>query len=123
MDNTTSNTIALNESEIVDDCLRLLVDVLHGELDGHPCTTTERMRAAVFLYRWYLGGNLAVGDPADEMDPLSAAIEEWQEHRKKSRENEEAFRRQFFADPPSVVVSEDRPDCLPDAPCMMGERG
>ena len=57
-----------------DEVVKLLHDVMRGELDGHPVTTSERIRAASLLMRWYLAGDLMLGDDDDYIDPLSRAV-------------------------------------------------
>ena len=59
---------------IADYCLRLLLDVVAGELDGKACTVSERIRAAVYLHRLYIEGDLQGEDIVE--DWLSRAIRE-----------------------------------------------
>ena len=53
---------------------RLIINVMLGELDGKTCTVSERLRAAIYLHKMYLDGDLISEDiPEDE---LSKAIRE-----------------------------------------------
>ena len=67
-----------NEKTIADRigeyCLRLLLDVVAGELDGKSCTVSERLRAATYLHRMYIDGDLQGEEIAE--DWLSQAIRE-----------------------------------------------
>lgn len=68
-----------------EEVVKLLHDVMRGELDGHPVTTSERIRAASLLMRWYLAGDLMLGDDDDDIDPLSRAVMDY-----KREETEDA---------------------------------
>lgn len=53
---------------------RLIINVMLGELDGKTCSVSERLRAAIYLHKMYLDGDLISEDiPEDE---LSKAIRE-----------------------------------------------
>lgn len=56
------------------EAVAILHDVMRGELDGHPVTTSERIRAASLLMRWYLAGDLMICEDDDDIDPLSRAV-------------------------------------------------
>lgn len=105
------------QQQIVDDALKLLVDVMHGELDGRPTSITERIRAAVYLYRWYIGGDLMPPEDGPE-DELSAAIKAYEDEQRAARaaRNKAAFDRQFWSDPPSATIVETYGDDRTDIP-------
>lgn len=55
-------------------CLRLILDVAAGELDGKACSVSERLRAAIYLHKMFLDGDLQCEDIPD--DWLSEALKE-----------------------------------------------
>lgn len=55
-----------------EEAVQILIAVMHGELDGNKVTTSERIRAATLLMRWYMEG--ITTEENDEPDDLSRAI-------------------------------------------------
>lgn len=60
-----------------EEAVKILRDVMRGELDGRPVTTSERIRAASLLMRWYLAGDFMLDPDNDDLDPLSQAISDY----------------------------------------------
>lgn len=70
-----------------EEVVELLHNVMRGELDGHPVTTSERIRAASLLMRWYLAGDLMLGEDDDEIDGLSRAVIDFRREEEQNAED------------------------------------
>ena len=69
-----------------EEVVKILHDVMRGELDGRPCTTSERIRAASLLMRWYLAGDLMGKDDDEDVDEWSRAILEYKAEEEADEE-------------------------------------